>query len=87
MIKHTDFSPKVTKKGGLFSAEQVENFEEVMDDLNNWVQETNPDVISIETVVLPNIYDPDEEGSEDTRLGTGRENSSHWYQVIRVWYK
>lgn len=87
MIKHIDFEPKIIQKGGLFKAEAVESFKELMSDANKWIDENNPDIINIETVLLPNIFDPDEEGSEDTRLGTGRENNSHWYQVIRVWYK
>ena len=87
MIKNKDFTPKVTRKGGFFKATQIEDFKEIEDQMNAWVQESNPDIINIETVVLPNIYDPDEEGSEDTMLGTDGQNSSIWYQFIRVWYR
>ncbi len=87
MIKHIDFTPQVTKKGGLFKSTEMESFQTVLDQANEWISSKNHDIINIETVVLPNIHDYDEEGSEDTRLGTGRENFSHWYQVIRVWYK
>ncbi len=87
MIAHIDFTPKVTKKGGLFKAAEIEKFQDVIDEMNDWIKETDPNIVTIETVVLPNIHDTDEEGSEDTMLGTGRESSSNWYQIIRVWYR
>ena len=87
MIKHVDFTPKVTKKGGIFKSAQIESFQDVVDEMNEWSGQNSPNIISIETVVLPNIHESDEDGSEDTMLGTGRESSSHWYQLIRVWYK
>jgi len=86
MIKHIDFEPKVLKKGGLFKSEQVATFKELVDELNSWLGQNEATVINIETVLLPNIHDEDEEGSEDTRLGTGRE-TAQWYQVVRLWYK
>jgi len=87
MIKNIDFTPQVTKKGGLFKSTQMQGFGEIVDQMNQWVSENNPDIINIETVVLPNIYDPDEEGSEDTMLGTGGQSNALWYQFIRIWYK
>ncbi|WP_420317992.1 hypothetical protein [Ekhidna sp.] len=87
MIQHIDFTPKVTKKGGLFKSAQIESFAEIMKEMNEWINSSTNEIMNIETVVLPNIHDSDEEGSEDTMLGTGRESSSHWYQIIRVWYK
>lgn len=87
MIKNKDFTPQITKKGGMFKSTKVEGFQEVVDHMNIWIAENKPEVITIETVVLPNIYDPDEEGSEDTMLGTGGQSNAHWYQFIRVWYR
>ena len=87
MIKNIDFTPKVTKKGGLFKSTEMEKFQDMVNLMNEWINKNNPDVVNIETVLLPNIHDSDEEGSEDTMLGTGRESSSQWYQFIRVWYK
>lgn len=87
MINHIDFAPQVTKKGGIFSSAKIESFDEIKKSMNEWIEKNNPTIINIETVVLPNIYDSDEEGSEDTMLGTGRESSSNWYQFVRVWYK
>ncbi len=87
MIKHIDFTPQVTKKGKLFKSTEIQKFQDIVELMNQWIEKTNPEVINVETVLLPNIHDSDEEGSEDTMLGTGRESSSHWYQLIRVWYK
>ena len=87
MIKHIDFTPKVTKKGGLFKSTEIETFTDIVSSMNDWTSSSGKEIINIETVLLPNIHDSDEEGSEDTMLGTGRESSSHWYQLIRVWYR
>ncbi|MFK7951638.1 MAG: hypothetical protein AB8B73_02235 [Ekhidna sp.] len=87
MIEHIDFTPKLTKKGGLFKSAQIETFGDIVSSMNEWISQNSYEIINIETVLLPNIHDSDEEGSDDTMLGTGRESSSHWYQLIRVWYK
>jgi hypothetical protein len=85
-FKAKDFVPARTK-GGLFKSSQVQNFDDVVKDMNDWIN-ANPGITvkSIETVVLPNIHDKEEEGSMDTELYTGGESSSMWYQLIRVWY-
>jgi hypothetical protein len=60
----------------------------VLGKLNQWVHENqNLEVVNIETVVLPNIHDSQEEGSQDTELWTGGESSSQWYQLLRIWYR
>ena len=82
-----DFVPEKIK-GGVFKSSKIQNFQEVLEAVNRW-QSENPAirVINIETVVLPNIHDKDEEGSQDTELWTGGESSSQWYQLLRVWYQ
>lgn len=82
-----DFAPKKSK-GSLFKSGAVQNFDEVMTAVNSWLAE-NPSIklLNVETVVLPNIHEKDEEGSQDTELWTGGESSSQWYQVFRVWYQ
>lgn len=72
----------------MFKSGKVENFDEVIGKMNQWVHENrNIEVVNIETVVLPNIHDSNEEGSQDTELWTGGESSSQWYQLLRVWYR
>jgi hypothetical protein len=82
-----DFVPEKTK-GGMFKSSKVQKFEEVRDEMNTWLGE-NPkvEVLNIETIVLPNIHDKDEEGSQDTELISWGETSSQWYQLIRIWYR
>ena len=82
-----DFVPEKSK-GGMFKSGRIQSFQEVLEAANLWIKE-NPaiDVLNVETVVLPNIHESDEEGSMDTELWTGGESSSHWYQLLRVWYR
>ncbi|MEO9869362.1 hypothetical protein [Ekhidna sp.] len=87
MIKNKDFAPKIIKKGSFFKSTEVEDFKNVLTQMNEWIDENKPEVINVETVVLPNIHDPEEEGSEDTMLGSDGQNSSMWFQFIRLWYK
>ncbi|MEM9325355.1 MAG: hypothetical protein AAGA85_06855 [Bacteroidota bacterium] len=86
MIQCIDFVPE-KKKGSLFKSGAIQDFEDVMKEMNDWIAANDANVISVETVVLPNIHDSEEEGSHDTELWTGGESSSKWYQLFRVWYK
>lgn len=82
-----DFVP-AKGKGGMFKSGKVQHFDEVLAAMNQWIHENKDiEVVNIETVVLPNIHDSNEEGSQDTELWTGGESSSQWYQLLRVWYK
>lgn len=85
-ISVKDFVPE-KQKGGMFKSSKVEQFTEVLAKMNQWVSEHNPTIVNVETVVLPNIHESDEDGSTDTELWTGGESSSRWYQLIRLWYK
>ncbi|MFY0686956.1 MAG: hypothetical protein JXQ90_07325 [Cyclobacteriaceae bacterium] len=82
-----DFVPE-KKKGGMFKSGSIQHFDEVVATFNEWVV-ANPthNIVSVETVLLPNIHDKQEEGSQDTELWTGGESSSQWYQIIRAWYR
>lgn len=82
-----DFVPEKSK-GSLFKSGKIQSFEEVLEKANEWISK-NPGlkIINVETVLLPNIHEKDEEGSHDTELWTGGESSSHWYQLLRVWYQ
>lgn len=85
MIKCRDFVPE-KKKGGIFKSGSIQQFDEVLKELEAWQKAENKQIINIETVLLPNIHDADEEGSQDTELWTGGESASKWYQLFRVWY-
>ncbi len=87
MIKSRDFVPE-KKKGGLFKSGKIEDFQSVINTMNEWIeQQNNISVINVESVVLPNIHDAEEQGSEDTELWTGATSSTSWHQLIRLWYR
>jgi len=86
MIRHQDFVPQMTSQGSLFKPAEFESFEEALVEANQWIKENEINVVNVETVVLPNIWNRWEEGTKDPALGTG-ESPVHWHQFIRVWYR
>ena len=87
MIHFRDFVPKMISAPSLFKSGEYESFEEALEAANQWIKEYDIKVVSIETVVLPNIWSRWEEGSTDVALGTSGEMPSHWHQLIRCWYR
>lgn len=86
MIEFKDFAPEVTRPSSAFKQEQMAELSTAVDDLNKWISRHSYKVISIETLVLPNIHKIYEEGTEDPSLRVGGGEGSRWYQVVRVWY-
>jgi hypothetical protein len=87
MIHCKDFVPRMISAPGLFKSGEYETFEEALAAANRWVKEYDIKVLSVETVVLPNIWSRWEEGATDVALGTSGEMPSHWHQFIRCWYQ
>jgi hypothetical protein len=58
MICFLDFEPRQLEAPGLFKGARMEDLDTVLADLNAWVAKNGAEVISIETVVLPNIHRP-----------------------------
>lgn len=87
MIRFKDFVPRVVRMGSLFRKEQLEALAAAQEEMNAWLAERDVEVVSVETVALPNIHRPEEEGPEDTSLYTSADTPVYWYQFIRVWYK
>jgi len=87
MINFRDFTPAVTNPGGLFKMPTLEELSAAVTRANEWVAANHIQVVNIETVVLPNIHFPGEEGSTDTLLHTSGDMASRWHQFIRVWYQ
>jgi len=71
----------------LFKAGEYESLDRALTAANQWIKEYDLKVVSVETVVLPNIWNRFEEGPADVALGTSGEMHSHWHQFIRVWYR
>jgi len=87
MLNFRDFAPTVTSPGGLFKMPTLEELSACVARANEWVVDNQINVVNIETVVLPNIHMPGEEGSTDTQLHTSGDMASRWHQFIRVWYQ
>lgn len=86
MITFKDFVPKMQRAPRIFKEGEFETFDEAVIAANAWIQKNNIKVISLETVVLPNIWSRFEEGSTDVSLGTSGDSPSRWHQFVRCWY-
>ncbi len=86
MIAYRDFVPKMTAPAALLRAAQYETFDAAVAAAQQWVAQGGVRVINVETVVLPNIWNPREEGTRDAALGMGDLGGS-WHQFVRVWYE
>lgn len=91
MYTYQDFIPKriPASKGGLFRSSTPEghqSFRDAVEEANAWVVAQGVEVVNIETVVLPNIWEEHEQGTEDGSLYTGT-SASYWHQFVRVWYR
>jgi len=82
-FKYKDFFPEVLSSG--FFSEEHESLTATVARANQWVEARKVRVLNVETVVLPNIESAEEAGEVGIR--TSGEVSSHWYQVVRVWYE
>ena len=87
MLKHKDFVPKEIKAPGLFDHGEHESFDAAIEACNRWLAESKVRLISLETVVLPNIWSKWEEGSKDASIGTSGDFVSRWHQFLRCWYQ
>ena len=86
MLKYKDFVPRQLKAPGVFDHGEHESFDHAVEAANQWLMDNSLQLISLETVVLPNIWSRWEEGSSDASIGTG-EAPSRWHQFLRCWYR
>ena len=89
-----DFVPKRMANAGVVKflglslpTDTFESFEDCVRAAGQWIETNKVDVISVETVVLPNIYAPHEEGPTDPALGVRGDFPAFWYQFVRVWHR
>ena len=88
MIQYRDFVP-AREKGGFLRADRFAPFGDAVAAANDWITQEEVDVVTIETVVLPNIFASGEQGTGDADLQTVETNvsSNTWHQFVRVWYR
>lgn len=85
MIAYRDFVP-ATEKGKWYKGETYASFDSAVEAANQWLDSAGVTAVSIETVVLPNIDAPSEEGTSDAKLDTVSGWAS-WHQFLRVWFR
>ena len=87
MIRYRDFVPGLVEKAGLDGPARYEPFSHTVEMMNNWVTANGIDVVTVETVVLPNLHRPQAGGSDDTSLEAAAQYATTWHQFLRVWYR
>jgi len=91
MIGYKDFIPQriAARKGGFFGGSTPEGhqtFRDAVAEANVWIGAEGVEVVSVETVVLPNVWEDHEDGTDDGSLYASGSGSS-WHQFVRVWYR
>jgi hypothetical protein len=64
---------------------EYETLSEAIAAANEWIAEHRIRPINIETVVLPNIWEDWEQGTQDPAIRTF--HKPIWHQFLRVWYE
>lgn len=82
-LGYKDFFPEVVKAG--FFSNDHETLSATVARANAWLASSGLKVITIETVVLPNISN--ETQASQTSIRTSGEIGSYWHQVVRIWYE
>lgn len=86
MLKFKDFVPRQIKAPGMFVEGEHESFDAAVIAANDWLTASRVTLVSLETVVLPNIWSRWEDGSADASIGTG-DSPIRWHQFLRCWYQ
>lgn len=87
MLLFKDFVPRQLKSPGFFKDASYESFDAAVQAAGAWLNSSGVELVQLETVVLPNIWSDNEEGSADPALRTAGELSSQWHQFVRCWYR
>ena len=91
MLKFRDFVPEQIKpeKLGFLGIKkgEYESFQAAVTKADDWMMQNGIAPVTVETVVLPNIHEKKEDGSEDPTLSVFGSLGTHWHQIVRVWYQ
>ena len=71
---------------GFLTAAKYEPIDQAVQAANDWIRQYGVKILNVETVVLPNVNNPGEEGTRDAQVRVSGDMTSHWYQFVRVWY-
>ncbi len=86
MIEFRDFAPRELSSACVFADARYETFQDAVAAANAWLSDSSTEVVQLETVVLPNVWAPAEDGTADGAVATSGPSDS-WHQFLRVWYK
>lgn len=86
-VQMKDFEPDTESRKNILGRKDVyyKSLDTAVARMNRWVEENSVEIVSVETVTLPNIHGEAEEGTGDTELPAS--SYSLWYQFIRLWYR
>ena len=79
MIAYRDFAPGQVTAPALMQP--------ALAGANAWIGSNAIDVLSVETIVLPNLWTPHSEGTADPNRVLQPGFAQAWNQFIRVWYR
>jgi len=87
MIAFRDFAPQVVEQGGFLKWTKYEDFADIVERVNTWIDEQSVQVMNIETIQLP-----EERAWCTSRTGTTTTyypvaESPRMRQIVRVWYR
>ncbi len=94
MLAYRDFVPRAAPMPGgvlnkYFNIVTFETFDDALAAANSWIEEESVQVVTVETVVLPNVPNirSNAPGTTVTELQASGYGGAYWYQFVRVWYE
>ena len=87
MIAYRDFAPGQVTAPALMQPATYESLDQALAGANAWIGSNAIDVLSVETIVLPNLWTPHSEGTADPNRVLQPGFAQAWNQFIRVWYR
>ena len=86
LIAFRDFVPQRQRRRLLGMVSDYESLQEVVSRANQWIEQHQIDVLSVETVIMTSL--PDEETQNpNIRMDSPGTTSFSTYQIVRVWYR
>jgi hypothetical protein len=87
MIEFRDFVPRMLGPAGFLGEPDFQTLQDALDACNQWIDANGVEVLHVETVVLPKVHHPTEQGSQDVNIRQDDEWTTPWNQFIRLWFR